>query len=254
MGALLVGLGLSFAVTGCRPSMPLTNAERRSNLTPMPSLAAVIDRLDESLFFARPLPTAAKAAAARFIARRQGLPGSYAGMFAPVTSELADGFHTFTGEALASNAAPCHILGEEACRLLILLKVPATKPALERATANMIARLDETEQRGYPVGTYCCGTCSCSYWRHLAAGGLNRQEDRLAAGLKILESRRQPNGRWRAFPFWYTLLALTEMNLPVANAEMQFAAPVCERYVRRVPAGKYAARRRRVAELVLERA
>jgi hypothetical protein len=213
----------------------------------MDTLSATVDAVNEALFFGRP----AKAAWARFIADRQGLPGSYAGMFAPMPGELAGGLATFTGEAIRSRGGAMHVLGEEACRALILLQGAATLPALARATANMIARLDETEWRGYPIGTYCCGTCSCAYWRHLAAGGLNRQEERLAAGLKVLRTRRLANGRWRTFPFWYTLLALTGIDLPGAKEEKRFAAPVCERYLKRPATGGLAPRRRRVAELIL---
>jgi hypothetical protein len=68
-----------------------------------------------------------------------------------------------------------------------------------------------------------------------------------------LSTTATPNGRWRVFPFWYTLLALTEIDVAGAKAEKQFAARICERYLRRSPAGEFADRRRRVAERVMEK-
>jgi len=205
-----------------------------------------------SLFLQRPLTASARANAAQFIASRQGLPGSYAGMFAPVPGEPVKGYTTFTGEVIHSDAGTRHVLGEESCRALLLLDIPATRHALERATTNFMVRVDDAERRQYSIGTFCCGTCTCAYWRHLIAGGLNRQEERLATGLQVLRSRRLPNGRWQAFPVWYTLLALIEIDTPAAKAERQFAAPACERYLRRQPASRLALRRHRLAQQVLK--
>jgi hypothetical protein len=91
-------------------------------------------------------------------------------------------------------------------------------------------------------------------WRHLAAGGLDNQEMRLIEGLKTLKSYRKQDGKWRRFPFYYTLLALSEIDSPLAVDEMRYTAEICERYVKR-PSGDdvYAKRRRTLSERVLER-
>jgi hypothetical protein len=47
------------------------------------SLYSTLDSISESLFFQSLIPQSQRVAAARWIAARQGLPGSYAGMFAP---------------------------------------------------------------------------------------------------------------------------------------------------------------------------
>jgi hypothetical protein len=219
------------------------------NLT---SLAATLDNVTEALFFGRKIAAVERKQAASWIAGRQGLPGSYAGMFAPMPDERK-GIKVFTGEAITSRAATAHILGEEACRALILLDAPvkAAREALGLATRNMLARLADAEARGYSTGTYCCGRCSCAYWRHLAAGGLAQQERRLAEGLVALRRDRLPNGKWKRFPFWYTLLALGDMDLPAAREEIRHAAPVLERRAARSPSGQFAERRRAIAERVL---
>jgi hypothetical protein len=109
---------------------------------------------------------------------------------------------------------------------------------------------------GYPAmyraGMYCCGACSVALWRHIAAGGLPKESGRLARGLQSLRAHRTEDGRWRRFPDFYTLLALTEIDLPAARRELRYAVPRCERYLKRRPtADRYAQRRRRVAERVL---
>ncbi len=214
------------------------------------SLAATLDAANAVFFTRQSLRESDRRAAAKWIAARQGLPGSYAGMFAPTEADFCDGIRVFTGERIGTRAGTAHILGEEACRALILLNVknPQVQQALANATAGMLGRLPG-ERR---IGMYCCGICSVSLWRHLAAGGLDRSEERLVAGIKILKTRRIGDGRWQPFPFWYTLLALHELDHPAALEELRYAAPSCDRFLQRSPRqDRYARRRRILAERVL---
>jgi hypothetical protein len=91
----------------------------------------------------------------------------------------------------------------------------------------------------------------------MLAGGLAEADAEawLAAGVKGLRGHRAGNGRWRRFPFFYTLLALSEMEVPGAVGEMRYAAPVCERLIRgEAKAGdRFGERRRALAERVLAR-
>ena len=218
------------------------------------SLAATLDALNEAFFYGRPIPKAQREACAKWIASRQGMAGSYADMFAPTTKDFKEGARLFTGELIKSRAGTAHILGEEACRALILLKAPAAgvRTALRRASLGIMSRLRQLP-REYK-GMYCCGICSVGLWRHLAVGGLDEPEQRLKAGLKKLESYRDGKGKWRRFPFYYTLLALNEMEFPASIKEMRYAAPVLERVLRRSRKGdKISARRRLLAERILEK-
>ena len=131
------------------------------------SLGATLDTVNETFFYNQPISKSEKLKVANWIAERQGQPGSYAGMFAPTGSDIKQGFKVFTGEPVRSGAATSHILGEEACRALILLEVktPAVKKALALATAGIEYRVLDSVARGYQVGTYCCGTCTASFWR-----------------------------------------------------------------------------------------
>jgi hypothetical protein len=172
-------------------------------------------------------------------------------MFAPTQRDFREA-RLFTGETIASRAATGHILGEEAIRALQLLdvKIPEVLAALARAKEGMEARVADTTSQ--PMGMYCCGTCSCAYWRNLAVGGLTRAEARLVQGMKEMKGHRLGTGRWRSFPFFYAVLALTEIDLPGARAELRYAAPVLRRYLQRAATDEVISRRRHaVAEQAL---
>jgi len=220
------------------------------------SLTATLDAVNEAYFYGRPPSRSEREKVAKWISGRQGLPGSYADMFAPTKSDYAEGVRLFTGEKVKTMVGMAHILGEEACRALIVLDVALTsvKNALVRASKEMAKRLRQTDYPSYRPGMYCCGRCSASLWRHLAAGGLEHGERYLAAGIKTLRSYRDGKGRWKVFPYYYTLLALSELDLPSAVREMKYAAPGCERLLKRSAKDDVFERRRRdLARKILER-
>jgi len=218
------------------------------------SLAETLDAINDAYFHRRSLLNRQRLEAAAWIAARQDGPGAYAHMFAPTPQDMKTGIRVYTGEAVESGAATAHILGEEACRALILLNAPnsGVKEALARARAGMLARLVDAEARG-TRGMYCCGKCSVALWRHLVVGGLADGERRLVAGLRALKSHRTGDGKWRVFPFFYTLLPLLEIESPLARAELQYAAPVAARYLQRAPTTPIEERRHEVVKRALTR-
>jgi hypothetical protein len=218
------------------------------------SLGKTVDSVNEALFFKKAISAEEKKAVSAWIAERQGLKLSYARMFAPPEYDMKHGIRVFTGERITSGAALRHVLGEETCRIMLRLGVrnPRVQEALERAEKGMIKRLEESRQSFYRRGIYCCGTCTASVWRHLAAGGLNERTRRIAVGMKALKGHRDGEGRWLRFPFYYTLLALTEIDSSEAKKEKQYAARILERFLkRRKEASKFDNRRRIVAERIL---
>jgi len=216
------------------------------------SLSETLDRINEAFFHDRKISSSQRREVSNWIADRHSMRRSYACMPAPTDADFENGIRLFTGEKMTTGAGTSHILGEEACRALILLGVDNKKvrDALKASNEGMFERLGHDRRKG----TYCCGTCTPAYWRHLVVGGLRDSEAELKAGMKDLKKHRQDNGRWRRYPFYYTLYALSEIDLPGAIAEMKFAAPSLERLVRRKPSDeKYAARRRELAERILSR-
>jgi hypothetical protein len=67
-----------------------------------------------------------------------------------------------------------------------------------------------------------------------------------------MKARRLGTGKWRFFPFFYAVLALTEIDLPGARAELRYAAPALERYLQRPATDEVTSGRRHgVAERAL---
>jgi hypothetical protein len=221
------------------------------------SLSQTVDAINAADFDGRPLTAAERGEAARWIAARQGLPGCYGGTFAGFPAERSRGIVLFTGERIMSASAR-HILGEEASRALRLLRVRDSRVngALAAADEGLLGRLARAAEdpRKRNSGLYCCGKCSVGLWRNLLAGGLDRREERLLSGAAHLRSMRDGEHGWRKFPFWYTVLALSEMNSREAKAELQYAAPALERAASRAAASAvYARRRQQLAARTLNR-
>ena len=220
------------------------------------SLSKTVDAINAAKFDGHSLPALERRRAARWIAGRQGLPGAYADTFAGFPSERSKGIVLFTGERIASASAR-HILGEEASRALRQLGVRDSEVsrALEAADEGLLrclARAAEDPRNGNP-GLFCCGKCSVGLWRNLLGGGLDRQEERLRHGARHLRSMRDGTHQWRRFPFWYTVLALSEMDSAEARAELKYAAPALEQAASRaVPSSAYARRRHEVASRALD--
>lgn len=230
------------------------------NIINTKSLAETIDNLNETFFYKQTLTKTQKEQAAKWIAGRQGLPGSYSNMFAPTEHDYRNPIRLFTGERISTRAATGHILGEEASRALLMLNLPdkTVKASLSNAEVGLMSALKRAFE-SFPAvykssGFYCCGKCSVAYWRNINAGGLDQQEKRLSDGMKYLKLMRVGNGKWRRFPFFYTLLALIDIDMPGAKEELRYASGVCEKLIKRTPArDKYSLRKREIAQRVLEK-
>ena len=211
------------------------------------SLSQTVDAIGQAIHERRQIRAAERKRVASWLVARQGLPGAYAETFAGFAAEQKSGIVLFTGERINSASAR-HILGEETCRALRLLAVrdSGVKAALKRADAGLMQCLERAalDPRNTNPGRYCCGKCSVGLWRNLLSGGLDRQEERLRKGVMHLRSVRDGQGEWQKFPFWYTVLALSDADLPEARRELTYAAPVLERAVRKAPASTQYARRR----------
>jgi hypothetical protein len=219
------------------------------------SLSQTVDAVNAAHFEGRRLPLPLRRQTARWIAARQGLDGAYAGTFAGFPAERSNGIALFTGERIASASAR-HILGEEASRAMRLLavtdrRVTAALAAADDGMTRCLARAAADPRHRNP-GLFCCGKCSVGLWRNLLSGGLDRREERLRRGASHLRSVRDGEDGWRTFPFWYTVLALSEMDLAEAKAELRHAAAALERTAtRRAASTIYAIRRHALAMQVL---
>ncbi|MBI4730583.1 MAG: hypothetical protein HY781_00315 [Chloroflexi bacterium] len=126
------------------------------NLLDQNSLARTIDAVNEAHFFGYRIPEIESRRVVQWLAARQGLPGSYSGMFAPTELDFENGIRLFTGEQITSGAATSHILGEESCRALLLLGtgIVEAQAAMQSATRSMDQRLSESESERGRLGFY----------------------------------------------------------------------------------------------------
>jgi hypothetical protein len=220
------------------------------------SLSKTVDAIHAVHFDGRKLGADERGRAARWIAARQGLAGAYGNTFAGFPSERA-GIVLFTGERI-QHASARHILGEETSRALRQLRVrdPDVNRALAAADEGLGRCLARAARhpRFINPGLFCCGKCSVGLWRNLLAGGLDRQEERLRQGAAHLRTMRKGAAQWRTFPFWYTVLALSEMDNAAATAELKYAEPELTRIAKHpAPSSPYARRRHELAIRTLNR-
>ncbi len=211
------------------------------------SLAATLDAVNEALFNGRSLSKVEKKETARWIAGRQVEVGKQTGLFVPTEDDYQEDVRLFTGERLRTKLATRNILTEEAARALTLFDVG--EDILERTDRWL---LEQCFSSACTVGE--CAYSTVGLMRYLAVGGLDDSEKRLNAHIAVLSQHRDGKGRWRRFPFYYTLLALSETDLPAAVEEMRYAAPACERVLRRSPRDHtFGPRQRAAMERVLVR-
>ncbi len=193
------------------------------------SLGVTIDRVNEVFFSGERIPDGDVEEAITWISSRFNKPRAYRGLFAPTQRDFEQGFMVFTGEKITSGAGTAHILSEEAGRALLLLD-PGKRLGIHKAVREtLLGMLSGHDKPGAPWGSWCCGICSVSLWRHLASGGGDQQERRLANGLSKLTAVRDGKGRWKRYPFYYTILSLIEMEIPQAIDELRYAGSSIER-------------------------
>jgi hypothetical protein len=103
-------------------------------------------------------------------------------------------------------------------------------------------------------GMYCCYSCTSAGWQALAVTPGVEADELLEAGLSLLRPLRTSTGRWGKFPFWYTVLALSDIDRPSVLAELRHAAPALERAMKARPKqGKVSQRRLLLSQSVLNR-
>jgi hypothetical protein len=165
--------------------------------------------------------------ALEWVLSRQGLEGSYCNLFLPTSPDLAQGAHLPTGERIKTNAATRHILGEEALRTLIVWNLESSKPVKE-ATKGF----NQIIERGGKNGSYCCYNCTIAFLRTLAVTKINARDKILEKGLDKIKKAQSSDGRWRGFPFYYTLLFLSELDSLEAKNELKHAKKSAERLLK----------------------
>jgi len=211
------------------------------------SLGAILDHVNEKLFYKQAISVSEKQSVTAWLAGRQIRSGPMAGMFAPTGKDNQGDFRLFTGEKPQTRLLFRNTLTTETARLLALLG-NGNQVTLERTNAWLLRQCFAKD--------YCvigeCAHSGVGWMRYLVVNGLSDATERLEKHITVLAQRRDGKGRWQGFPFYYTLLALSEISLPAATAELHYALPACERALRRSSEmDKYTQRRRAIVERIL---
>jgi hypothetical protein len=215
------------------------------------TLAATVDEVNAAFFDSRAIPPAHAEEITAWLLDRQIRSGKQKDMLAPTDQEYREGVRLFTGERLQTKLATRNVLTAEAARALVLLGTSSApvQDCLVRVGRKLASQCFADSCR---IGE--CAHSAVGLMRYLAVGGWVDAEAHLARHIKLLSQHRNGSGRWQRFPFYYTLLALTEIDLPSAVEELRYAVPACERVLRRASGdGEYARRRRVVIDQVLSR-
>lgn len=206
------------------------------------SLMETLWRLDEVRLGLRGGSRTETDEALDWVLSRQGLEGSYSGLFLPTQEDLKRGLQLPTGERMHTVAATKHILGEEALRTALVWKRENT-PQVRQALKGLGFILDKGGKRG----SYCCYTCTVAFLRTLTTTTISGKDEIVQKGLNGIRKARTPDGRWKGFPYYYTLLTLAEMNQPMARNELLHASKAARRLLERYKDKDRTARFRRLA-------
>jgi hypothetical protein len=147
--------------------------------------------------------------------------------FYPTAVERELGVRLPSGEKPRTMLAADNAVEMETLRLLALLRPDDVEVRLlfERAERRLSG---VCYGRVCPVGE--CAHASISVLRYHAARDAARSAGMIARGLETLRQARIGEGQWRYFPFYYTLLWLTELPEGLderAHAELSYAQDRC---------------------------
>jgi hypothetical protein len=217
----------------------------------MISLAQTIDLLNDALFHAKPVSEREKQHAVEVILEHQLHSGPHAGLFAAQKADSRTESHLFTGERLHTQLGPRNVISCETGRAILLLGLPIPH------VAEVLERLQQRLTDECFATQYCqvgeCAHSGIGFMRYLAVQDGREVEQRLVQHINTIAHSRDDKGKWKHIPFHYTLLALSEIDLPAAIDEMRYAAPALEKTMKRpgYVDAPFDQRRRELAERVL---
>lgn len=222
------------------------------------SLFKTVDNVSEALLFGLKIDNNEVKKIVDFIVNQQGKPRAYADTFAPTEIDLKNDLILFTGERIKTSVGKCHMIGEEASRVLrkLDLQDEKVKTALHQADNGLQKRIFIGLNKPDNIyGRYCCKSCSCALWLNLSTGGINNNLKLLKAGLSYLKSNRDDKGKWKGFPYYYTLYVLNEMDPVLAMDEMIYVAKTIEKRLKKKMANesKYELRRNYISRTILDK-
>src|SRR4030042_2117652 len=190
------------------------------------NLSATLDETAEAFFHQQHLSDTQREEIPAMIISRQCLTGFNAGFFVPFAAESETKVKLFSGEQLNTALAHNHSLMIEAVRILKLL-------AMENHAVTQSILLADHRMEKMCYSNFCakgeCKALTIAYLRYLSMDGTGNSASRINTHLTNLTNQRDGKGKWGSFPFYMTLLMLTEADNPLAIQELKYAAPACKK-------------------------
>ena len=190
------------------------------------SLSATLDATAESLFHQKSIPPNLQDEIATMMLHRQCQSGVNSGFFIPFAAESEAKVMLYTGEQLNTTLARTHILLIEAVRILKLL-------ALESHALTQSIHLADQRMEKMCYSNFCakgeCKALTIAYLRYLLLDCTGNSTLKIKTHLTNLTDQRDGKGKWGGFPFYYTILALSESDEPLVIQELQYALPTCQK-------------------------
>ncbi len=190
------------------------------------SLSDTLDSATEALFYQKNIFPPLRKDLAAMLINRQILSGSNSGFFIPFASEPKTLATLFTGELIRTEFACQNIQLIEVTRLLALL-------AMENPDAAKSVLISDRRMNTMCYSKFCakgeCKSLTIAYMRYLIAIDAENNTVRLDQFLTKLAACHDGKGKWHGFPYYYTLLMLSESDSPMAANELEYTAPFFER-------------------------
>ena len=146
-------------------------------------------------------------------------------IFYPSQSDRESGIRLFSGEKPKAKFLVDNVVELETLRILALLQPDA--PEVLQVLQDANHRLFQLcFANGCIVGE--CAHASIAFLRYLIAHATNPSAPKFRRTLDILKQKRSGDGKWRGFPFFFTLLWLTELPDNLAEDELSYTFGYCD--------------------------
>jgi hypothetical protein len=193
-----------------------------------PGLAQSINAISRALIEGKIYSENEKAEIAAFIFDHKNPVDGFT--FYPTDAERIKGIQLVTGEKAKTQLLANNALELEALRILSILTP---------RDSRLLQLHEKADQRLQKLCFYdiCitgeCAAASIIFLRYLTTLTQNDHSEKIHCGLSSLKQMRDGSGRWRKFPFFYTLLWLTELTWPEAIHELAYALPAYQPLIKR---------------------
>lgn len=188
------------------------------------SLVVTIDRFNHAHYYGLPWQQEAPTLLA-WLQSRMGRNPALGHCIAMTPDDWKQPCNLFTGEQPNSRASSQHVMAAEGLRMLRIIEheTGLESSLCQRCKDSLDARMFDDGHSGICSD----GSCSLAYWRLLNTWHGEQPSDMLINGLSYLQQRRDNLGRWVRFPFFYTVLVLSEVMHDIAETEIRYCLAHC---------------------------